>query len=1332
MNQPIDLENLPAELQGRIEECCEDFEQSWQNGDSPSLEQTLFDFTPPTRSVLLKELILIERYYRLRESGKIVSEQDLLNEHPELAEELSQLFTASHSARTRIADQSGSGSIDNSGSITIQETRPHFEQFPARFGRYQILSRLGEGGMGCVYLARDTQLERKVALKLPQIDKHADPQFISRFYREARAAANLNHPNLCSVYDVDEIDGVHYITMEFIEGKSLAALIQSGQRFSQHEIALLIQQLSQALELAHQQGIVHRDLKPANIMIRQDGTPIITDFGLALMIQNEEATQITQHGQIMGSPSYMSPEQVDGDLEIIGSASDVYSLGVIMYELLAGQRPFQGSTASILSQIMTKDPRPVRNIQPDIDSRLDQICRKMMARLPEKRYTTMLDVSQVLTNWLETKQAASSRKRVSPGKLLMGMTLAAVLLLGFTFLKPSTSQGTLHVILNDHRAQILLDGQPLDVKSGTWSGKQKAGSHELSLQIGDQRLPWGELTTVKSNGSERRVLASVNGIHIKNGRFEISPEDIKSAEIRLNWLPMNTADKKNEVTNLVTSQTEPPVSQTTNANPFAYEREVTEWLIKRGGIVRFNMAHDFKFNVKDIEALPDEPFRLKSIAFHENRKMPLTDLSRLNQLMTLEELILENSGVTPPALENVHFKKAFQTLRIVRTPLKVSNLISIQGLEFVDTLELSGSQIDDHFEFLKLMPNLRALEIGDISQAALQELSQSPLLSKSKLRFLRLRYARKFDDTLIQQLQTARPGMTITAKGPEIKNQYLGIPVAKLAADQLLKLGSTMKGEVRGQGVQIFTKENLPPDTVPFALSKVTLPQRLELTPEIAEHLAALPQCYGIHTSNIKNADLLANIPVLRMCSGVHLFKSDISEAAFEKLALQDPDGFFNLDGTQVSKRLIKQLDHDYPHLSIFSKHGKALRRLEILYDERKKTENKKVNQPEESPTPLTDDEQLAFERDTAEWVIGLGGKVSLKKPHGIESLVFSVDQLPAEPFRILTVTFEKSDQKVTLPNLSRLSRLLTLHSLNISDCNLQPGALQGLEFGTSMTHFHMARTPAKTSDLSKTKGLENLDTFEVSASQVNDRFQFLDQMPNLRDFRLWTPITRSLNDLAKSSGFKQTNLRFLNLYTDGRVFDSPAIHELQSEKPGMSIIVNAPKQRPRYLGIPVAREAAIELLNRGCVIEAPGPDQIFIPFNKSHSPSETELFTPLTVILPPGLEFTPEIAEAFSRLPPFIKLESEGVKNADLLAAVPLLCLSSGVQLTDSDLSDQGFETFFRNHPDGYLHAKGTRITKEKADQVDREFRFAAFNTDYVTGMRWLAEKQRSESEPE
>ncbi|MCA9005147.1 MAG: hypothetical protein KDA70_07710, partial [Planctomycetaceae bacterium] len=127
MNQPFELENLPAELQSQIEERCEDFEQSWQNGENPSLEKTLFDFTNPSRSILLKELILIERYYRLRETGKIISEQELLAAHPEIAGELSEIFADSHSARTRIADQSDSGSADSSGSLTVKESRLHFE-----------------------------------------------------------------------------------------------------------------------------------------------------------------------------------------------------------------------------------------------------------------------------------------------------------------------------------------------------------------------------------------------------------------------------------------------------------------------------------------------------------------------------------------------------------------------------------------------------------------------------------------------------------------------------------------------------------------------------------------------------------------------------------------------------------------------------------------------------------------------------------------------------------------------------------------------------------------------------------------------------------------------------------------------------------------------------------------------------------------------------------------------------------------------------------------------------------------------------------------------------
>lgn len=1338
MNQPSELENLTAEIQIRIEESCEEYELSWQSGQNPSLEDTIADFAPPTREILLQELILIERYYRLRDSGKIISEQELIQEHPEIADELSRLFAKTHATKTRIAGESDSGQADSSGLRTVEESRLHFEQFPATFGRYQILSRLGEGGMGCVYLARDTQLERKVALKLPQIDKHADAQFIARFYREARAAANLNHPNLCSVYDVDEIDGVHYITMEFIEGDSLAALLQEGKKFNQVEVVELIQQLSQALSLAHQQGIVHRDLKPANVMIRQDGTPIITDFGLALMSQNEEATQITQHGQIMGSPSYMSPEQVEGDLEKIGPPSDIYALGVIMYELLAGQRPFQGTTASILSQIMTKDPRPVRNFQPDINSRLDQICRKMMARSAEQRYATMQDVTQVLTNWLETDQAVSSRKGLSPGKVLAGVALVAVLLLGITFLKPAASKGNLHVTLNDERAQVLLDGQPLELKSGSWNGPQEAGSHELSLRIGDQRLPWGELTTIKVDNSEQRVLASVNGLHIKNGRFEISPADIQSAEISLNWLPSQTPDKSAKLTSPASDQTRSTVSQDADpAEPFAREREVTEWLIKQGGIVRFNMAHDLKFNIKDIKALPDEPFRLKEIYFDRSRNKPLTDLSRLSQLMTLEELNLNQAKVSSAALKGLVLKQAFETLHILQADLKVSDLKEIQGLEFVDTLELGGSQIDDHFAFLEQMPNLRALNIVDILPAKLKELSESPLLRQSKLRFLRLRPNGQIDDALVQRLQTARPEMTITSNHSGREEQYLGKPVAQLAAVRLLELGCTMEGHEPGRGSQTFSRENLPSKEIPFSLSRVSLTPKLKLTPEIINALAALPSYYHLNAKGTQNADLLTGVPGLRRASGVRLENSDLTDAAFRKLVEQDPDGYFDIKDTQVTKSLTQQLDQDAPYLAFHSRHGTGRRWLEIVHEKLKSAKQNRVKPTKKETSPRLDDAQLAFERETAEWVLRLGARIVIKSAEKDDLWVSRIDQLPKEPFRILQIPFDQSREKIQLPSLSRLSRLLSLHSLNISNCGLRPGALKGLEFRNGMKHFCMARTPAKATHLSKEiKGLEHLDTFEISAVQVNDHFQFLDLMSNLRDLHLWNPSTLQLNDLANSSGFKQANLRFLNLHTDGGTFDSDAIRMLQDKKPGMSIIVNDMSGHHRYLGTPVAREAALKLLDRGITIIASGPERSVIPFDKSHSPSETDLFKPLEIILPNNLEFTPELAEMFARLPPFSRLDSKGLKNADLLTAVPVLALCSGVRLPDSDLTNQGFETFFHNNPEAYLNLKGSPVTDDKANQVDQEFPFAVFHTSSHHGNRWLkvrvADQQKLPSVPQ
>lgn len=286
------------------------------------------------------------------------------------------------------------------------------------FGRYVIERELGKGAMGVVYLAEDTQLRRKVALKVPSRASLEQSDALERFYREARTAGTLHHTNICPVFDVGTIDDVHYLTMGYICGESVAGAIDRNHRFTFAEVAEMLRKIALALDSAHRQGIVHRDLKPSNVMLDDRGEPIVMDFGLACQVNTAEHARLTQCGALLGTPAYMSPEQVRGDLHQIGPPTDIYSLGVVLYQLLTGQLPFDGPVSMILVQILSDEPKPPWEIRPDVDRTLAAICLKMMDKEIALRFAGMKDVADALTDFLGSStsvHASSTPAAVVPG-----------------------------------------------------------------------------------------------------------------------------------------------------------------------------------------------------------------------------------------------------------------------------------------------------------------------------------------------------------------------------------------------------------------------------------------------------------------------------------------------------------------------------------------------------------------------------------------------------------------------------------------------------------------------------------------------------------------------------------------------------------------------------------------------------------------------------------------------------------------------------------------------------------------------------------------------------
>jgi eukaryotic-like serine/threonine-protein kinase len=340
-----------------------------------------------SRDELISDILL--NWDDLCEQGQEPSPEDLCREHPELRDDVERRIRAlrkMYRVPNAYATQPEPGR-----SVSGERAGPHMAD-------YEILELLGSGGMGKVFKARQRSLKRLVALKMILAGYAATAEETERFHTEAEAAAALQHPHIVQIYEIGKADGCPYLALEYVDGGSLFDRLRSGP-LPPRQAADLVRTLARAMHYAHQRGIIHRDLKPANILLGEDGAPKITDFGLAKRL--DELTQ-TRSGSVLGTPSYMAPEQAEGRIRQIGPRSDIYALGAVLYECLTGRPPFEAaSLLETLELVRSQEPQSPRRLHPEVPLDLETICLKCLQKDPARRYGSADELADDLGRFLD-------------------------------------------------------------------------------------------------------------------------------------------------------------------------------------------------------------------------------------------------------------------------------------------------------------------------------------------------------------------------------------------------------------------------------------------------------------------------------------------------------------------------------------------------------------------------------------------------------------------------------------------------------------------------------------------------------------------------------------------------------------------------------------------------------------------------------------------------------------------------------------------------------------------------------------------------------------------